>query len=223
MDIFTKFFKCYYQDDMKLSSFESILEPLHKILPFETMYISIIDNKRSTNKQVTIHRYEAGNKKDILLKDKRTIKIGKNEKENLDVTIIKSVKKNHSTPWQDNKFIWKIDDKKNDYNQKKLFIGIYGDLALSEEHRKLAFCLLPSLFAKISHAYFDKTLPTLTKREEEVLYWVKEGKSTWDIGKLLSISEPTITFHLKNIYKKLEVANRPHAVAKAISYGLIEA
>ena len=222
MDIFSKFFKCYYQDDNKLSSFESILEPLHKILPFDTMYISIVDNDSSFKKQAIIHKYELGNKKEIILKEKSTIEVGRLNDEKSDTTIIKFIRSNHPTIWKDNDFIFKIDNKKNDYGRKKLFIGIYGKFELSEEHRKLALCLLPSLFIKISHAYFDKTLPTLTKREKEVLSWVKEGKSTWDTGKLLAISEPTITFHLKNIYKKLEVANRPHAVAKAISYGLIE-
>jgi DNA-binding CsgD family transcriptional regulator len=218
MDIFTKFFNCYYQESIKLNSFESILEPLHNIMPFEAMYIGIIDNSTAVKNKVTIHKYVPNNKKNIILKFIKNIEV----ENNLEISTTEFIKQDDSEFWKDDKFISKIDNIRNDYNQRKLFIGIYGDFNLSSEYRKLVLCLLPSLFVKISNTYFDKTLPTLTKREKEVLYWIKEGKSAWDTGKLLAISEPTITFHLKNIYKKLEVVNRPHAVAKAISYGLIE-
>lgn len=63
--------------------------------------------------------------------------------------------------------------------------------------------------------------PQLTERELDVLNWVKEGKSNWDISQLLSISERTVKFHLSNIYEKLTVLNRPQSIAKAIHFGLI--
>ncbi|AWB66084.1 LuxR family transcriptional regulator [Saccharobesus litoralis] len=71
--------------------------------------------------------------------------------------------------------------------------------------------------------YQRKTLwqPQLTDRELDVLNWVKEGKSNWDISQLLSISERTVKFHLSNIYEKLSVVNRSQSIAKAIHFGLI--
>ena len=61
----------------------------------------------------------------------------------------------------------------------------------------------------------------LTPREKEVLLWTAEGKTAWDISQILNISERTVVFHLQNTAEKLNVCNRTHAVARAISLGLI--
>ncbi|BAJ03430.1 helix-turn-helix transcriptional regulator [Shewanella violacea] len=61
----------------------------------------------------------------------------------------------------------------------------------------------------------------LTKREREILAWSSEGKSSWEIGMICSITERTVKFHLKNIYKKLNVQNRAQAIVCAIRQGLI--
>jgi LuxR family quorum-sensing system transcriptional regulator CciR len=42
---------------------------------------------------------------------------------------------------------------------------------------------------------------------------VIEGKTSWEIGKILATSERTVKFHLKNVYAKLNVCNRAQAVA----------
>ncbi len=60
----------------------------------------------------------------------------------------------------------------------------------------------------------------LSHREIEVLKWAKEGKSSWEIGRILNISERTVKFHFSNIFKKLNVVNRSQAVAKGIRHGL---
>lgn len=64
--------------------------------------------------------------------------------------------------------------------------------------------------------------PKLTDAEKEVLRWCRDGKTAWEIGVILSRSERTIKFHLSNIYRKLDVTNRVHAVAKALQLGYIE-
>lgn len=61
----------------------------------------------------------------------------------------------------------------------------------------------------------------LTERERDILMWSAEGKSTYSIGEILSISENTVKYHLKNIYRKLNVTDRIQAVIKAIFLGLI--
>ncbi|MGA3172934.1 MAG: LuxR C-terminal-related transcriptional regulator [Syntrophorhabdales bacterium] len=61
----------------------------------------------------------------------------------------------------------------------------------------------------------------LSSREKEVLTWAKDGKSTWEISKILSISSNTVKFHLKNIMGKLGVVSRVQAVAVALHNGLI--
>ncbi|WNO10688.1 LuxR family transcriptional regulator [Teredinibacter sp. KSP-S5-2] len=61
----------------------------------------------------------------------------------------------------------------------------------------------------------------LTPREIECLFWACEGKTTWEISKIVDVSERTIIFHLTSATKKLGAVNRQHAVAKAIISGLV--
>lgn len=61
----------------------------------------------------------------------------------------------------------------------------------------------------------------LSIRERQCLQWVARGKSSWDIGVLLKISENTVNFHLKNALHKLDANTRTLAVVKAIRYGLV--
>ena len=64
-------------------------------------------------------------------------------------------------------------------------------------------------------------LVVLTQRERECLLWSARGKSSWDIGIILSISDNTVNFHLKNAMAKLDAGTRIMAIVKAIRYGLI--
>jgi DNA-binding CsgD family transcriptional regulator len=61
----------------------------------------------------------------------------------------------------------------------------------------------------------------LTEREVEILKWTVDGKTAWEIGQILNISERTVNFHLRNIMGKFGVHNKTHAAAKAVSFGLI--
>ena len=60
-----------------------------------------------------------------------------------------------------------------------------------------------------------------TTREIECLTWATEGKSAWEIAKILDCSERTITFHLNNATTKLNCTNRYQAISKAILTGVI--
>ncbi len=63
---------------------------------------------------------------------------------------------------------------------------------------------------------------TLSPREREVLKWMMQGKSTWDISKIIHISERTVYFHAKNIKQKLNASSRTHAVAIALEDGILD-
>lgn len=67
-----------------------------------------------------------------------------------------------------------------------------------------------------------KCVPALTPKEREILKWLIHGKSTWEISCILSNSQETIRFHIKNIFQKLDVANRAHAVAVALDLRLLD-
>ncbi|MFN3480230.1 MAG: LuxR C-terminal-related transcriptional regulator [Thermodesulfovibrionales bacterium] len=62
----------------------------------------------------------------------------------------------------------------------------------------------------------------LSLREIEVLKWAKEGKTNWEISKILGISERTVKFHLQNIMRKLDAVSKGHAIAKAFESGLLQ-
>ena len=63
--------------------------------------------------------------------------------------------------------------------------------------------------------------PLLTSREREVLQWVSAGKSDWDIGVILHISERTARAHVTNALRKLNAVNRPAAIVEALRAGEI--
>ena len=66
----------------------------------------------------------------------------------------------------------------------------------------------------------DTPLP-LTGREIETMRFVAEGKTDWEIGQIIGVSENTARFHVDNARRKLDASNRAHAVAKFLSlYGL---
>jgi NarL family two-component system response regulator LiaR len=64
--------------------------------------------------------------------------------------------------------------------------------------------------------------PLLTPRELEVLTLLcHEGGSTKEIADKLFTSEATVATHIRNIMTKLDVSNRPKAIAAAYRLGLV--
>ena len=63
--------------------------------------------------------------------------------------------------------------------------------------------------------------PSLTPRELEVLRWTMEGKTAWEVGAILGISERTAVLHVTNAMHKLDCASKHQAVLKALRLGLI--
>ena len=64
---------------------------------------------------------------------------------------------------------------------------------------------------------------TLSEREEVVLEAVARGLSNREIGRQLWISEQTVKFHLRNVYRKLGVSSRTEAARFAYRTGLVGA
>jgi DNA-binding CsgD family transcriptional regulator len=86
--------------------------------------------------------------------------------------------------------------------------------------------IVPHLHLTLSRISDKKQVETinvhLSGREKEVLDWLKEGKSSWDMSVILGISERTVNFHVDNIKQKLGATNRPQALALATRLGLID-
>jgi DNA-binding CsgD family transcriptional regulator len=63
--------------------------------------------------------------------------------------------------------------------------------------------------------------PSLTPRELESLRWTMEGKTAWELGSILGISERTAVLHVNNATHKLGCVNKHQAVLKALRLGLM--
>jgi len=63
--------------------------------------------------------------------------------------------------------------------------------------------------------------PALTARERAILELVAHGQSNKEIGRTLSISPETVKTHLENVYGKLAVDRRAHAIARAMDLALL--
>ena len=63
--------------------------------------------------------------------------------------------------------------------------------------------------------------PALTPRELEGLSWTMDGKTAWEVGQALGISERTAVLHINNAMHKLGCTNKHQAVLKALRLGLI--
>lgn len=63
---------------------------------------------------------------------------------------------------------------------------------------------------------------SISKREKEVLQWVRDGKTNMEIAQILELSPLTVKNHIQNIRAKLGVHTRGQAVARAISLGALK-
>lgn len=62
---------------------------------------------------------------------------------------------------------------------------------------------------------------SLSPREQECLQWVSMGKSSADIGTILSLSPRTVDSYLEKVCAKFRVRTRIEAVASAVRHGII--
>ena len=62
--------------------------------------------------------------------------------------------------------------------------------------------------------------PCLTPRERETLRWTLEGKTAWEVGKILSISEAMAVSQVNSAMRKLQCVTKLQAALKAQRLGL---
>ncbi len=95
--------------------------------------------------------------------------------------------------------------------------GTIDPTRLASAHLPLCYALstAPDLLASAS------LVDPLTDRERECIFWVSEGKTTDDIGVILSVSSNTANGYIANAIQKLGSSNRAMAMATAIRSGVI--
>jgi LuxR family quorum sensing-dependent transcriptional regulator len=79
-----------------------------------------------------------------------------------------------------------------------------------------------AVIRKLSGAREERPdVPSFSARERECLQWYAAGKSEWEIGEILSISEKTANTYLERVKQKFGVATRKQAIVAALQKGVI--
>jgi PAS domain S-box-containing protein len=97
-----------------------------------------------------------------------------------------------------------------------------GDIELSARLMRSLFGISYELGQFLARRRGELDKPLLTPRELEILQLAAEGLSAPESAERLIIAPATVKTHLENIYAKLEVNDKPSAVAAALRLGLIE-
>lgn len=95
-----------------------------------------------------------------------------------------------------------------------------GDVIEVDSAIRPSLRLAAMYFAEVGVTLHEASqeLPTpcpLTDRQIECLRWVGEGKSDWEIGAILNISENTVHRHVEMAKQRLQVSTRVQAVVVA--------
>jgi DNA-binding NarL/FixJ family response regulator len=80
--------------------------------------------------------------------------------------------------------------------------------------------LLIDFFAASHLAVPREIFPSLTEREREILHLIAQGHANAEIARQLSLSVKTVTNYVSNIFSKLQVVDRAHAILRAKEAGL---
>lgn len=70
------------------------------------------------------------------------------------------------------------------------------------------------LAASLPAPVVDHVLESMTGRQKEIFAWVQQGKTNWEIARILGCSEENVKYHMKNILRILGSYNRTQAVAR---------
>lgn len=115
---------------------------------------------------------------------------------------------------------------------RHFFLGVDRDRPLPRNREKMtrlveAFALFAfraeaaASEALLANSRDEIDLAPLTPRELEVLLWTAEGKTAWEVGMVLGISERTAAIHANNATHKLGCVSKHQAALKALRRGLI--
>ena len=99
-----------------------------------------------------------------------------------------------------------------------------GDADGPQRFTGLLEYLLPSLHWVLianTHTPLNNRVKGLSPRELMVLSWMKEGKTNWEIARIVGLTERTVRFHIEGIFMKLDANSRTQAVAVAMEHGLL--
>jgi DNA-binding CsgD family transcriptional regulator len=97
------------------------------------------------------------------------------------------------------------------------FKNIFEDILTFAEHAQAAAFELSTAVKRDANEEWS-----LTNSELEALRWTMDGKTSWEITKMMPISERHATLLLRRAMQKLDCSSKYETVLRAIRLGLIE-
>ena len=114
---------------------------------------------------------------------------------------------------------------------RHFFIGVDSDRAFTPNPRQFSRMVADlALFAVYAYEAASRVIvltpgdpsePHLTPRELDALRWTLEGKTAWEVGKILGIAERTAVFHVNNAMHKLGCTTKHQAAVRAERMGIL--
>lgn len=224
----------------RLKDFKSLVLRLKKLFEFNHVfcgYGNIVDWSKKKNPNVEIinisypqelldNYFETGlNMKDPIAEKALEIKAPLNWKEWLNMSNAKEILQDMEFRGIEDGYTYCHFDV--DIIHSSIFSFICPKQDDTERIKKILYYVVPHLSSILKRLLGNMMINNvhlksrLTSREMEALNWLKLGKTSWEISRILEISERTVNFHINNIIDKLNVSNRTHAVALAGSLGII--
>ena len=124
----------------------------------------------------------------------------------------------------------------------RLVMGAHGEIAalyafsrvgleLDAGLRHAVEILIPHLhhtFVRVLHNERDqqqspqtRDTQVVTRRQQEILLLIKDGKTNSEIADVLACSQWTVKNHIQNILRRLGTSSRAHAISRAMSLGIL--
>ncbi|MGE5385458.1 MAG: helix-turn-helix domain-containing protein [Betaproteobacteria bacterium] len=112
------------------------------------------------------------------------------------------------------------------------FIFARLDGVVGPRHAEILELVIPNLSLALGNAMQDEVCDEnfagsvhalISHRQRDILQWIYQGKTNWEISKILEINEETIKYHVDQVMAKLNVKTRAQAVGRALEIGAISA
>ena len=76
--------------------------------------------------------------------------------------------------------------------------------------------------AAADESHHNQARSILTDGERRVLLWCGNGKTSFEISRILGLSEHTVNHYIASAVRKLDATNRTHAIAKALKMNIVD-
>ncbi len=104
-------------------------------------------------------------------------------------------------------------------SEAMVFAGI--SLPSLEDLEKLCV-ILSAGTASLKGQDDDSSEPALSNRQCECMYWIAQGKSSWEISQIMKISESTVNYHIQQVLRHFETSSRTVAAIRCVTAGYFQ-